>query len=521
METPVSNIVSDDDHSDPQPPVHGGGSSSSSSSTKRPRTRRVRNCLFTSFKLDYVVHPEILLERLKADEAVKYCIFQLERAPTTDTLHIQGYLECNKACSIDNFQSIIGDTCHIDPRRGTASQARAYCSKTETRVVGPFEHGVANQQGRRTDLEAIAKRVVEGATLREVALESPVTFVQNSTGLLRLAAVTGAERDPDFRPKVRLFIGIPGAGKTRDARDLLTRLHGVPPYCKTAGQKWFAGYTNQKGVILDEYSGSTLPWGTFLQLTDRGCWRVEDKGTSVPFLATDIVITSNYLPDTWYQKDGINILALYRRLDAVRIYHGMDLFFELLNDPESIRDRDGIRLRDEVVKYWNYLINNPEQALASRPIVATGHSGPTTGYAVEGPVAVDVPITPLAAPHRPPRSPRLPPTELTDDVILENVAKSRAQFRFPSLESLPFDINDPILLDLGALPPMLQRLIIAAAPPAAPFVLAPGVGLCPCCMDITTCDPLGLKISAIRDRDVFYKAVRVSDPEYQCYSHVL
>lgn len=73
---------------------------------------------------------------------VAYCVYQLERGEN-GTLHLQGYLELKnrkRFTELKKFHGLFG--AHFEPRKGSPSEARDYCMKTDTRVAGPWEHGV-------------------------------------------------------------------------------------------------------------------------------------------------------------------------------------------------------------------------------------------------------------------------------------------------------------------------------------------------------------------------------------------
>ena len=122
---------------------------------KNPTTR---NACFTSFNVDKLAG---LKENLDPN-LVDYCVWQVERCPETDRLHIQGYLELKKPARFTGIKKILGDqSVHIEPRRGTRSEARDYCRKNESRVEGPYEFGTWREQtqGKRSDLDSVYDRV--------------------------------------------------------------------------------------------------------------------------------------------------------------------------------------------------------------------------------------------------------------------------------------------------------------------------------------------------------------------------
>ena len=79
----------------------------------------------------------------------------------------------------------------------------------------------------------------------------------------------------------------------------------------------FDGYVNQSHVILDEFRG-TIDISHLLRWLDRYPVLVEGKGTTRPFVASKIWITSNLPPTKWYPDlDELTMAALLRRLTVV------------------------------------------------------------------------------------------------------------------------------------------------------------------------------------------------------------
>ncbi len=57
-----------------------------------------------------------------------YAIIGKEGA-STDTPHLQGYVECTKTCRFSAIQKWLHSKAHCEKRRGTREQARDYCKK--------------------------------------------------------------------------------------------------------------------------------------------------------------------------------------------------------------------------------------------------------------------------------------------------------------------------------------------------------------------------------------------------------
>lgn len=111
---------------------------------------RLRNWCFTSYDWEQFKVPD-------EDPDFRYCVYQPEACPTTKKYHYQGYIEFNKAKAFSTVKELLGDpTVHLEPRRGTREQARAYCMKDDSRLPGykPIEFGqwTGGNERTRTDL---------------------------------------------------------------------------------------------------------------------------------------------------------------------------------------------------------------------------------------------------------------------------------------------------------------------------------------------------------------------------------
>lgn len=82
---------------------------------------------------------EDLMHRFAERDSVKYSVYQIERAPTTDRLHYQGYIVFNRPVRLPTVKRLLGRTVHAEHSRGSLQQNRDYCTKEESRVFGPWE----------------------------------------------------------------------------------------------------------------------------------------------------------------------------------------------------------------------------------------------------------------------------------------------------------------------------------------------------------------------------------------------
>lgn len=238
-----------------------------------------------------------------------FCIWQLERGEE-GTPHYQGYI-IFKGNKRFNAIKAINPRAHWDIRRGTHQQAVDYCSKTDTRIDGPWTHGEAPKQGKRSDLLLLKEQLDAGVSVKEL-WANPETFhivskYDRVPSLYRLATVPQRR----FKTHVLVLHGPPGLGKSYFPATV------YPDAYYKNNTEWWDGYEHQKVVVLDDFHSSWFPFTFLLQLLDRYPLNVQVKGGTVPFNSKLIIITSNRSPRVWYRPDDHPYEALERRLTTI------------------------------------------------------------------------------------------------------------------------------------------------------------------------------------------------------------
>ncbi len=248
-------------------------------------------------------------------DKVLYAVWQLERAPTTGTEHIQGYVILKRNQKLSFIKNLISNSVHAEIARGTAEENTTYCTKEEGRIEGPWTFGEppVSQQGKRNEMVAVKEDLDAGKTLSEISQEHFGTFVRYYRGLTIYKSINGTPRD--FKSQVIVLIGDTGIGKswwasnyTKAATGAKTSFHPI----------WWDGYEEGQDIIINDFVGG-IEFGKLLQILDNGPWMLESKGGTINFNPRRIVITSNIGVDRWYNWDKIRGLqsALERRLDYV------------------------------------------------------------------------------------------------------------------------------------------------------------------------------------------------------------
>lgn len=253
-----------------------------------------------------------LTENLKVQD---YYVFQRERGEN-GTPHIQGYCHSKNQKSLSAWKRIVGQRAHIEFARGDALSNKAYCTKESTREPGtqPVEGGSLPVQGQRSDLEAVAKRVRDGASDQEIAEDHPGDLIRYHKGISYLRSLYDVPRN--FKTKVYWWYGPTGTGKTREAFERFP-----DAYFKMGCNKWWDGYRGQDTVIIDDFRRDFCTFAELLRLLDRYPMLVEAKGSSMHFRSRNIVITTPRGPRaTWAGRTEEDLEQLCRRIDEVRFF---------------------------------------------------------------------------------------------------------------------------------------------------------------------------------------------------------
>lgn len=246
---------------------------------------------------------------------VRYMIYQWEKCPSTGRMHWQGYVEFYDPIRRKAAMAACGVVKgRFFERKGTRDEARDYCLKSETREEGPFEEGEwiksgkkGSAQGSRTDVKEVAKMIKDHADEKQVAEKYPVTYMRMYRGIRELRNKLQGKRN--WKTHVEIYWGPTGTGKSLLASELLPNA-----FIMSNEKGWWDGYDGEADVIIDDFRPTWWGIGFMLNLLDRRAMRVEVKGSSVEFLARNIIITSNVDPKNWYAADWP---AIQRRVDHI------------------------------------------------------------------------------------------------------------------------------------------------------------------------------------------------------------
>lgn len=229
------------------------------------------------------------------------------------TPHYQGYVEFQNPCRFTKVKKYF-PRAHIEPRRGSRTQARQYCFKEDPT---PDEYGQfrPDKSGARNDLLAVKNKLDEGITESTIADEHFGSWVRYQKSFNRYALLKNKRKAVER--KVLWIHGPTGCGKTKLAYEKLP-----DAYWKQPGCKWWDGYEMEADVIIDDFRPDYMNFQFLLRLLDRYPMQVECKGGSVPWMARNIIITAPTSPTVMFAHCQEDINQLLRRLEVCEMVRG-------------------------------------------------------------------------------------------------------------------------------------------------------------------------------------------------------
>lgn len=247
-----------------------------------------------------------------------YLVCGKETAPTTGQRHYQGYifLGTKRAFSVvrRKFHEQFGIYPHFEASRGTPQQNTAYCTKSDEE---PIVLGEEPRQGSRSDLAAVAESIINGASLEDVAVSDPGTYIRYHGGIQAFHSLTKSKRRRlDAAPTVYWWFGPTGVGKSLRAYTMF------PEAFTKMNNQWWDGYQGENVVLLDDYRPALCPFQDLLRILDRYPYRCQVKGSSIELSASVFVITTTQRPEVlWHKKTDEQLDQLLRRITSVEEFH--------------------------------------------------------------------------------------------------------------------------------------------------------------------------------------------------------
>lgn len=274
---------------------------------------------------------EHILQHLRDIESIKYACVCEERHADGDIHHhavVQYFKRLNKKRNvfiIDEFKcniEVIGNS------RKDMENAIAYVKKD----------GVWIEEGMRPNLE----KKIEKKKKLEYAIEHSIQDCIDSGSYsiseickIPILKTLSKRQRPNSPRKVFWFYGPTGSGKTKYATELMEDKYKDDYWISGGDLKQFKnGYNGERGVILDDLRCGDIKFNDLLRILDRYKYTTNIKGTTIPWLADDIIITSPEHPLQTFVKLNHNTHNWEPREDIEQLIRRIYMIVEFPRDNE-------------------------------------------------------------------------------------------------------------------------------------------------------------------------------------------
>lgn len=270
---------------------------------------------------------------------VSYLTYQYEIAPTTGTRHVQGYVEFSSGVRFAQLRALLLNA-HIEKRRGSPSEAAAYCQKAETREPGSeyYERGTRRRdpkRGSRSDLIELRAAIDGGQPLSEIYSLFPEACAKypgyitkcfefaNDAKRPRITEYAPRyawqtrileliKEEPDTRSIYWIYDAFGNAGKTYLARHLVD-MHNA---FYTGGGKAsdiVHAYLYQPIVIFDYVRDSQefVGYGVIEQLKNGVLFSPKYQSATKCFKPPHVIVFANFAPASGkFSLDRVTLIEL-------------------------------------------------------------------------------------------------------------------------------------------------------------------------------------------------------------------
>ena len=200
----------------------------------------------------------------------------------------------------------LGDA-HMEPRKGSVSEAVGYCTKEKTRDGDRIGFGEIDKhekedsrQGQRNDLMRLKARAESGETVEQILLSEDGAAAARCLGWLR--ATCEAAQTAKYRTAVREGLevyylwGETGTGKTTHVYESegIEHVYTVTDYAHP-----FDRYEGERCLLLDEYTGQ-LSMPSILKILDKWPMQLPARYTNRWAAFSRIWVVSNLPPNDLY-----------------------------------------------------------------------------------------------------------------------------------------------------------------------------------------------------------------------------
>lgn len=267
--------------------------------------------------------------------ALDYLIFGKEKAPTTGTLHLQGYIRLNSRIHRHSFINMYPplNKAYVELARGSEYDNIKYCKKEGDFIEKGQPIASAQKASVADQYVKIIEEIKNGAKWDEIESKYPIVLFNKINAIDKLferhqTAQMDKIWEGELKDKNIWLYGPSGIGKSKWAWNQGGTLKSYPKM----QNKWWDGYDPKQHsyVLIEDWQ--PVPGNMLLhnmkQWGDRYPFTAEKKGRSTIINpgGYKLIVTANQnIKDSFPNIDDVNLEAIKRRFTEVEIKTANDL----------------------------------------------------------------------------------------------------------------------------------------------------------------------------------------------------
>lgn len=262
------------------------------------------------------------------------CVSQ-EIAPTTGTPHLQWCAYFANKTSKDRIIKKFGNKISVRYSTQSAYVNKNYvlgnCEKKNFQLNPTFEEwGQMPKQGKRTDLEQIKTKIIEGKRVDDLVIEQPVLYHQYGRTLEKIEDIAMRKKFRTEMTKGIWYWGKTGCGKSHQAYEGFNPETHYDLNIQDNG--WWEGYSQQPTVIINEFRGE-IKFNELLSLVDKWPKTVKRRNRQpMPFISKTVIITSACPPHEIYKHSLTENDKIEQFTRRFKIIHLQDNVEDIIQD---------------------------------------------------------------------------------------------------------------------------------------------------------------------------------------------
>lgn len=210
---------------------------------------------------------EDMCQYIESLEHFKYSALQRERGHEAGTEHFQIFLVFTIGKRFSTIKKLF-PRAHIEKANGSNVQCRDYCTKSDTRISGPYELGVFAEERARTDIVNLMEMIKSGASDYEIGKVYPNYYFNKLDRIRQMRQELLRHDMEDIQKQGFVCVYIYGPSRVGKTYNLFNYFGNSKAYwVKQYEKNYFDEFRNQKVVIFDEFR-SQIDFSIFLNLAD-------------------------------------------------------------------------------------------------------------------------------------------------------------------------------------------------------------------------------------------------------------